>query len=78
MADKGKGSGGGKGRVIGILVVVVLAIGAWWVFDQWSSQPPATMPAVGDDSGVQVDETPPETKGDPPSGYSIEEGQQSE
>ncbi|WP_404385568.1 hypothetical protein [Caenispirillum salinarum] len=78
MADKGKESGGGKGRWIGILVVVVLAIGAWWVFDQWSSQPPSTMPAVGEGGGVQTDESPPITKGNPPSGYSIEEGEAAE
>ena len=55
MADKGKGSGG-RGRWISILVVIVLAIGAWWVFDQWSSQPPATMPAVEGGGALQTDE----------------------
>lgn len=63
MADRQGKSG--AGRWITIIVVVLIAIGAWWVFDAWN-QPPATYPATGEAPVQNPSEGPPMTKGDSP------------
>lgn len=70
MADRTKSSS--RNRWITILVVVVVALGAWWVFDRWS-QPPAVMPATGEPPVQNPAEGEPMMRGNPPQGNDLQQ-----
>lgn len=66
MADK-KGRSA-RGTIVTIIVLAAVIIAGWWIFAEWSSQPPATMPATGQAPVQAPSEGAPMMKGDPAQG----------